>query len=376
MEAYEQHTPLKDSRFFTAYNKTRSWILASLGVIFTIVGALVIFFVASLEGTKEIRASNSDSGKMLNIWREQTGSTTNEFPEEKAIIILFEGKEYYFVVESFNEETGDIQKWYFAYDGGLEYIFGDEKFYILTSLTIVISLYVANINYSTTVRSTMLTETFSKTLSHYQKKKEEIEKYTQYIPDFCAYKNIQEYELAKRDIVESAGLNYKHYSSDNFDESKLEPWQKKVLKKIKRIKVQKLKTSDLLQEHNMSFSTKIVLLPIGQKEHQKRFLIVGFVQKTITSALSGLVVAFGVILGNWILGITYGMVVFISFVASIVVATDFVSTTLRNRFLAKADLLNEFANIKEKFINEEKLPQTPVKDIIIESEETNDAKIK
>jgi hypothetical protein len=67
-----------------------------------------------------------------------------------------------------------------------------------------------------------------------------------------------------------------------------------------------------------------------------------------------LTVAFGVVLGNWVLGITYGISVFISFVSSIVIATDYVSTTLRNRFLAKADLLNEFDNIKERFITEEK----------------------
>jgi hypothetical protein len=54
-----------------------------------------------------------------------------------------------------------------------------------------------------------------------------------------------------------------------------------------------------------------------------------------------------------VLGITYGISVFMSFVSAIVIATDFVTTTLRNRFLAKADLLNEFDNIKDLFIKTE-----------------------
>ena len=72
------------------------------------------------------------------------------------------------------------------------------------------------------------------------------------------------------------------------------------------------------------------------------------------SGLSGLVVAFGVVFGNWVLGLTYGLTILISYVSSIVVATDFTSTTLRNRYLAKADFLNEFNNIKETFVNKAK----------------------
>jgi len=93
---------------------------------------------------------------------------------------------------------------------------------------------------------------------------------------------------------------------------------------------------------------------MGQKEHQRGFVFCVILQRVLTSALSGLTVAFGIVLGNWVLGITYGVSVFISFVSAIVIATDYVNTTLRNRFLAKADLLNEFDNIKEKFIPKEK----------------------
>lgn len=345
MEAYE-------NKFVDAYNKTRSWISAFLGIIITIIGTGVIFIVASLEGTKEIQVSNAKGVEVLSYWRSTTGHVQGEFPEAKSQIIIYEGRQYYFVLP----EDGD---WYFAYDGGLEYIFADYKFYVLTLLTIVISMYVANINYTSTIRSVRGTTDFVKTLSHYQTKKQEVEKYTQYIPAFCLYKNKQAYENAKRDIIEEAGVNYTEYMKEDFDINILQDWQIKKLNKIKKIKVKRLQSSDLLQEQGY-FNTKITLLPMSQKEHQRMFTVTGGIQKIISSALSGLVVAFGVVLGNWVLGITYGLTVIISFVSAIVVATDFVTTTLRNRYLAKADLLNEFNNIKEQFI------EVPKEEVVVE----------
>jgi hypothetical protein len=236
-------------------------------------------------------------------------------------------------------------------------VFSDYKFYVLTAITSVVSIYVAYVNYVTTSRSVMGTEAFVKTLKHYQEKKQKIEKFTQYIPDFCLYKNRQAYENAKRDIIEEAAISYDLYKKNEFDKAffnKLAPWQLKVLKKIKKIKVQKIHSADLLQEHNAGgLELSIKMLPQSQKQHQREFVWGGVLQRILTSALSGLTVAFGIVLGNWVLGITYGISVFMSFVSAIVIATDFVTTTLRNRFLAKADLLNEFDNIKDLFIKTE-----------------------
>lgn len=352
MEAYEQQ---KDSAFYVAYTKARSWVSTFLGIILTVLGIGVVFVVSSLEGTKEIQAPSAVSASILNQWRENNEGL---YPEARAEIISYEGKEYYFVIKNDNPDTEIIEEWYFAYDGGLDYVFSDYKFYVLTSITSLVSIYVAYVNYVTTTRSVMGTEVFVKTLKHYQEKKQKIEKYTQYIPDFCMYKNKQAYENAKRDIIEEAAISYDIYKKHEFDYtflSKLAPWQKKILKKITKIKVQKIHSADLLQEHNTGkLEMNIELLPQSQKQHQREFVWGGILQRIFTSALSGLTVAFGIVLGNWVLGITYGISVFMSFVSAIVIATDFVSTTLRNRFLAKADLLNEFDNIKDRFISVEK----------------------
>lgn len=338
MEASNNNNQI-ESKFFTAFTQTRSWVSTFLGVIITVVGVAVVFMVSALEGTREIQVSNSLSVEILNTWREE--NRNSGFPEPLAEIIEFDGQGYYFVRED--------DQWYFAYDGGLDYVFRDYKFYLLTAITIAVAMYVANINYVSTIKQLRTADIFVKTLSHYQKTKEKIEKHTQYIPDFCAYKNKQAFELAKRDIVESADINYDYFLSDEFSPRKLEDWQRKILKDIEKIKVKRIQTSDLLQEHGYT-SKNIQLLPMSQKEHQRMYTIRGGVQKVVSSILSGTVVAFGVVLGNWILGITYGMVVIMSFVSSIVIASDFVTSTLRNRYIAKADLLNEFDNIKHNFI--------------------------
>lgn len=355
-EVKKDNTPtnvdsVNNSRVYEVLNKTRSWISSALGVIITVIGVAVIFVVASLEGTREIKASKSDSGKLLNEWR-ASQEVIAGYPEELVDIVSYKDKEYYFVIDSLSEEN-EIIKWHFAYDGGLEYVFSDYKFYILTALTIAIAMFVSSVNYISTVRSVKRTTEFMGTLKYYQEKKEAVVKFTQLIPDFCAYKNKQVYEATKRDIIEDADINYDFYCSDKFDISKLEEWQLKILNKIKKIKVSKLHSSDLLQESGV-VSVKVEQLPTSQQSHQKKFLISGFFQKLVMSGLSGLVVAFGVVFGNWVLGLTYGLTILISYVSSIVVATDFTSTTLRNRYLAKADFLNEFNNIKETFVNKAK----------------------
>ena len=355
MEAYNQEI-IKDSAFYVAYTKARSWVSTFLGVILAILGVGIVFVVSSLEGIREVPASNSLSGTLLNIWREQNQS--QGFPEPMVDVIEYEGKKYYFVINYDDPLTEQIEDWNFAYDSGIEYVFTDYKFYVLTGITSLVSIYVAYVNYITTTRSVMGTELFVKTLKHYQEKKNKIEKYTQYIPDFCSYKNKQAFENVKRSIIEQAGINYEFFMTHEKDENflkKLQPWQVKLLAKIKQIKVGKIYSHDLLQEHgSVGMDLRINLLPIGQKEHQNNFIRNGVIQRVLTSALSGLTIAFGIVLGNWVLGLTYGVGVFISFVSAIVVATDYVSTTLRNRFLAKADLLNEFDNIKERFMIENK----------------------
>lgn len=380
MEAYENEDleikvlgdgNIANNKIYDYVEKSKSWISAMLGVIILIFGITLVFLLASLEGTKEVKASNRDSGKMLTIWREQIGDIGGIlFPKEKVDIIQYKDKEYYFVIDEIDDETKEILKWHFAYDGGFEYVFNDFKYYVLTSLVLAVSMFVAIINYRSTIKTEKNKISFKKTLEYYQKRKKKIENITQYIPDFCIYKNKQAYEGKKREIIEDADIDYDFYLNDNFDKSKLEKWQLKKLKKIRRIKIKKIHSSDLLQEHGR-IRTKIELLPMSEEEHLRKFIINGFFQKLLSAALGGVVIGFGIEFGNWQLGLTYGFMVVSSWIGSIMVAGEFVNTTLRNRFITKGDNLGEFYNIQDMFIKKSYLP-FPKMDKTINAHQEND----
>lgn len=355
MDQYEgngrENIPEKGERFndgfYETYTKAKSWVTTFLGVIVMAIGVTVVVLISALEGTKEVKAASGTSVKILQMWREENAAEEGVFPEDHGEMILYEGQEYYFVIDEQNE-SGDITAWHFAYDGGFGYVFRDPKFYILTSITIIIAMFVAYINYTSSIRSVMNTISFGRTLKYYQREKEGIQPFSQYLPEFCAYKNKQLYETARRDIVARAGLNYDAYVKGEC--KNLEKWQIKQLRRLKHIKIERIYQSDLMQESG-GFSRHYALLPMGQKKHKTRFMVSGGVQKTISAGLSGMVVAFGVVLDNWWLGIIYGFTVFMSFITSIIIGTDYAGTTLRNRFIAKGDLLHEFGNVKDMFTN-------------------------
>ncbi|MDD3934303.1 MAG: hypothetical protein PHP55_10600 [Methanoculleus sp.] len=349
MEQFNEDNLSKRASLYEAVDGIKSFISTFLGVIVALVGIVLVFVISSLEGIKEIKASNKENAVIIGMWREENDSL---FPEDRVDIINYNDKEYYFVVEKLTDD-GEILEWYFAYDGGLGYVFKDYKFYILTGITIMVSIFVAQINYTTAVNSTMNTTKFLKTLKAYQDSKNKIAKSTQYIPMFCAYKNKQLYNDTKREIVESANISYDFYSSPAFDITKLEQWQRDILEGIKKIKIERIAPSDLLQEKSKN-GRRIALLPIAPEKHRKNYLMLSSIQKFFSSILSGMTVALGVVLGNWFLGITYGFTVLLSFIMANISGADYANSGLRQRYIAKADLLNEFYNMIDYFVEQEK----------------------
>ncbi len=352
----------QESRFYQAYQAGRSWIIASLGVIITIVAIILIFFISSLEGTSEIKAGNYKSGKILNVWREREGITDEKvFPAVKSTIVEYDGREYYYI-EEYDLETGEVTDWYFAFEGGIQYVFSDYKYYVLTSIVAVIAVFVSYINYSSAVNSSKNTAKFINSLTYYKNAKANVRGFFHLIPLFCIDKNKERMDIAVRDIVEEAGLVYEDYVAGKVEKDKLEEWQKKILKKIKKIKIKRLHSTDLLQEKTRGGRT-IRMLPAGEDENQRKFLITSSFQKVISIALSGVVVAFGVVLGNWTLGATYGFTVAMGAVTATIAGSDYAYNVLRNRFITKADYLIEFHDVKEKYI---KKVMTPIEEVIEE----------
>ena len=349
MEQFENEKQEKRINLYEGIDTFKSFISTFLGLFVAIIGIILVFIISTLEGTKEIKASNKENAIIMTMFREQSDK---DYPENKVDIVEYNEKSYYFVIEKANDD-GTIIDWYFAYDGGIDYVFSDYKFYVLTGITIMISVFVAQINYTTSINSAKNTTKFLKTQKVFQDVKSKISKHTQYIPMFCAYKNKQLYDDEKRRIIESADITYEFFKSDKFDINKLEKWQLDILKGIKKIKVKRISSSDLLQEKN-SRSKTISLLPISPEDHKKNYTMTSIVQKIISSALSGMTVAFGVVLGNWVLGLTYGATVLLSFIMANITGADYANNGLRQRYIAKADLLNEFDNMIDFFIEQEK----------------------
>src|SRR5690606_24968340 len=96
------------------------------------------------------------------------------------------------------------------------------------------------------------------------------------------------------------------------------------------------------------------LLPISPEKHKKNYLMRSAIQKVFSSVLSGMTVALGVVLGNWFLGITYGFTVLLSFIMANISGADYANSGLRQRYIAKVDLLNEFYNMIDYFVEQEK----------------------
>lgn len=340
--------------------KARDLIASLLGLIVTIFGFVVILLIAMLEGFREVHASNSLSGKLLNKWRIENNMSEQDFPQEKVDYIIYlddtelfkSERTYYFKVLERNE-NGDITKWTYAYDAGIAYVFGDVKFYILTIFTIIISLSVSIINYIEAREKTKDMEKFQTTLKYYASEKKTASEHSEYLSEFCMDKTQQKYEEEREKIVVSANLKYNKYINDEYDLETLEPWQRKRLKKIKKIKVMPLVQSDLLQESGESTNSHR-FLPVGENEHKNKFILKTSLTRTLSSALSGLIVVFGVVIGNWALGIAYGFIVLSSFVSSRFIGTDYTINTLRNRYIAKGDYLKEFNNVKHKYIKKHK----------------------
>lgn len=350
MEAYKNidESIKKNINITDVYNKTRSWITASIGIIIAILCAGAMFIISSIEGTKEVKASSSVSGKILTEWRLENGVEVG-FPEEKVDIMNYNGKEYYFVIEERDPETKEITKWYWAFDGGLGYVFKDYKFYVMTFISLVLSMFVASVNFTSTISSLTKTNEFAKTLIYYQQQKDKAKPYTQYLSLFCIDKNKEAYDIAKRDIIEDAGLKYEDYVNDNYDFEKLMRWQKRKLWKIRKIKIDKLHSSDLLQEKAQT-TTKIQMLTISQSKFQTKFLTSKFLKSVLNSAVGGLSFAFGLVIENWAVGMVYSLMIFMSWVSAVMTATDYVETKLKARYIGKADYLIEFDNIKDKYI--------------------------
>ena len=75
-----------------------------------------------------------------------------------------------------------------------------------------------------------------------------------------------------------------NYIKNNFDYKSLMNWQKRKLRKIRKIKIDKLHSNDLLQEKVQS-ATKVQMLTVSQSKFQTKFMTSKFFKSVLNSAV-------------------------------------------------------------------------------------------
>jgi len=359
----EQDQEQGNNKVYEGYEYVQSFFAKWMALILTIAVSIGIFVISSMSGGKEVQAPNSVGSKIMQQWRlENPGQ---DFPEEFIGTYNFttrgmfgeETHEYYFVIESYvldenGIETSVVKEWYWAYDGGIGYVFSDWRFYFFTALVFALSSFIVVVNYSSSKSKARTAKSFKSVEYQYALVKNEIKEDVNLLDDFCVYQNKQAYDDKKRDIVEGADILYTEYLEKSFDTknigkfqkngSGLANWQKRKLREIRKIKIDRLKKNDLLQESATQGKTKIKMLPTGESTHDKRYFLFNMIQRFFTIGASGLVIAFSIEFLDYNLGITYALTIIISAVSATIAGADFVLTKLRSRMIAKRDWLLEF----------------------------------
>lgn len=340
------------------YDYTKSFINRFGAMFFIVLAVILIILVGSLTGFKEVKAKKSDSSRMLKDWREQNETL---FPEEYIDIIKYDGKDYYFVIDKM-DDSGKIVSWHFAYDSDLTYVFKDSKYWILTVLTIGLSLSVYRMNAQSTLRKVQDSDGSQKTRMVYAKQKSEIMDDVEYLDYFLEDEFDEIYNRELRSITNVVNFEYDLYIKTplkdrvpkwyNFktwrsmsDEEKIIFKKLKIInKKRKKISIQKLRSQDVIQDNPNSKNKKIILLSDGADAYLSKKMRNKLFSQILMTLVSGLTVTFGIALGDWTVGIAYGFTIVSSGITAIIMTTDYARTTLRQRDVSRTNILKKYQN--------------------------------
>ena len=179
------------------------------------------------------------------------------------------------------------------------------------------------------------------------------------LPVFLQHKNKQALIDAKKHYLEAKGLVYALYEKGYYQNKKdLPEAQKDALKKVAKLKITTLTSSDLLAEHSKK-NYDTLYLGIDERTDER----VSSLQMLISKAVLPIITSYfavQVVLGESLIwGAIQVSIILVVGVAHYMEGEDYVITELRNRQISKADLLIEFKNTydnkKEMFIEEEKI---------------------
>lgn len=232
---------------------------------------------------------------------------------------------------------------------GIKEQFFKPLFWICFMITAIVTISVSIVSYNTAKKETKETDKFVGTMEYYSQQKGKIMPYVDNLFKFCEVKNNEARLMLEKSFVSNAGLTWEQYTDANFDIEKLEKWQKKIIKKINKIKVKPLTPKDLLQEENEQSPTNYHMLVQSEKSASNKFIVRKSLFKVAMVFVTSLTFSLNFALGNWINALISAFMVIIGYVTSMISGHTYVLNELRQRFIGKGDYLCEYSMNVEKY---------------------------
>jgi len=222
---------------------------------------------------------------------------------------------------------------------------------------------------------------YQASLNHLKEAKEGIKEITFMTPVFCRIKNTQALREVRRNILEEYGLSFNLWENGAYNSKemlqKLDKEQLAALEEVRTVKISTLTSNQLLSEHS---SKKVRKNPLYLGKDEVADTYQSGIQIALTKLFIPIVFSYfsvSVALG---LGIVWGImqtsIILLMGFTHYMDGEEFVLTELRNRYINKADLLNEFRSLYDNrhqlFAAEEKefdkieqqvLPTMPAKSV-------------
>lgn len=225
-------------------------------------------------------------------------------------------------------------------------------------LSIMVGVIISSSMNSMGLKDGRMGDIFVGSMMAYGKAKEEATPYFDKLSSWCDYKNFQELEFTKKDIIQSAGLNWKAYKYGYYDEhkDKLDERQVKALEQAKYCKIERLTARDLQSDFPQTRRTLFGLKKTGrfgesEKDYRNKTLVSDFLTRVFMSIICGLYTLKplwdGTNKQEVIAGIIWNMLQIMMWIAlgtiKYVNAKQFIEVDYRqSHIIQKTEYLNEF----------------------------------
>lgn len=159
-------------------------------------------------------------------------------------------------------------------------------------LSIVIGITISNCLRGMGIKDGRNDDSFVASMKAYGLAKEKATKYFDKLSSWCHFKNEQELEFKKKDIIQEAGLSWKGFKSGYYDthQDKLTEDQKKALEEAKKCRVAKLESEELLSDFPKSDKSVEKKFGETQNDFKRRDTVMDVATRLFTGIISGLYV--------------------------------------------------------------------------------------